>query len=156
MLMGKTEGNHNINNGLAKEQLSDKPSWAPTRTCGTNWSSERSGCWVTMVMFLPLPDKVWVHGCAMCWELRALSTVDTALSPLLLVPALLWRCSMGSKLPDSNTAMLVPCLGKTASWCGGLRAHRALELHYPEGKQVSVILNGMCFCQNRLAISLDK
>ncbi|KAI1231622.1 hypothetical protein IHE44_0007698 [Lamprotornis superbus] len=46
-------------------------------------------------------------GCPMCWELRAFSTLDRALSPLLLVMPLLWRCSMGSNPRDSKTGMLV-------------------------------------------------
>lgn len=111
--MGKTEGNHNINNGLAKVQQLDKAQLSSHhslwQSCGTNWSSERSGCWVTMVMFLPLPDltKVWVHGVSHVWELRAFSTVDRALSPLMLATALLWRCLMGSNPCDSKTGMLV-------------------------------------------------
>lgn len=112
-----------------------------------------------MVMFLPLPDltKFWGTWGAPC-------AGSPGLSPLRIEPCLLccwlWLFSGDAQWDQIYvTAKLecwFPCLGITASWCDGLRAHRALELHYLEGKQVSVILNGMCFCQNRLAISLGK
>lgn len=159
--MRETEGNHNINNGLAKVQHLDKAQLGSHhslwQSCGTSWSWDQAAEWPWLCSFLFHTSQslgTWGVPCA----------GSSGLSPLWIEPCLLccwlWLFSGDAQWDQIYvTAKLecwFPCLGITASWCDGLRAHRALKLHYPEGEQVSVILNGRCFCQNRFAINLGK
>lgn len=139
-----------------------RPSWVPTTACGravgpTDPLRDQAAEWPWLCSFLfQTSQRFGYMGCPMCGS--------SGLSPPWIEPCLLWcwlQLFSGDAWWDQIhvTAKLecwFPCLGITASWCDGLRAHRALELHYPEGKKASVILNEMCFCQNRLAISLGK
>lgn len=98
---------------LQKYNIWTRPSWVPTTACGravgpTDPLRDQAAEWPWLCSFLfQTSQRFGYMGCPMCWELRAFSTVDRALSPLMLPTALLWRCLMGSNPRDSKTGMLV-------------------------------------------------
>jgi len=88
--MGKKEGSHNINNGLAKVQHMDKAQpgshcslWQSCfLRCGTaDPLSNQAVEWPWLYSFLFWSShRFGVHGgCPMCWEPRAFSLADRAL-----------------------------------------------------------------------------
>lgn len=98
---------------LQKHNIWIRPGWVPTTAYGKAvgptdplrvQAAERP--WLCSFLF-QTSQKLGYMGYPTCWEPRAFSSVDRALSPLLLVMALLWRCSMGSNLRDNKTGMLV-------------------------------------------------
>lgn len=105
---------------------------------GNHCALEQSGCWVTMVMFLLLPEltKVWdTWGCPMCWEPRALSFVDRALCLLCCWLRLFsGDVSCHHVYVTAEPEWCFSCLGITARRCDRLRATQGTRAALPRGK----------------------